>query len=86
MYGDAEGREDRRYLCKPVRILVRMDNSTWSLSFGGTNVFLYRFENGCCWWCRNVVLGIRLKLDLVGECSRTRVEEEEDQETEDEYL
>ena len=63
-----------------------MDNSTWWLSFGGTNVVLCRFENGCCWWSCDVVLGIALKLGLVGEFFRTRVEKGGDQETEDEYL
>ena len=78
-------RGDRRYLCKPVQILVRMDSSTWWLSFGGTSVFLRRFENGCC-WSRDVVLGLTLKLGLVGEGLRTKFEEEEGQETEDGYL
>ena len=63
-----------------------MVDSTWSLSFGGTDVCIYRFENGCCWLSCDVVLGITLKLGLVGEFFRTRVKEEEGQETEDGYL
>ena len=54
-------RGDRRYLCKPVQILVRMVDSTWSFSFGGTNVCICRFENGCCWRSCDTVLGITLK-------------------------